>query len=44
MWKKALDEDKVGGAILSDLSKASDCISHELLIAKLHAYGSENLL
>ena len=41
MWKKALDERKVGGAILTDLSKAFDCLSHELLIAKLEAYGFE---
>lgn len=40
-WKKALDEGKVAGAILTDLSKAFDCISHELLIAKLAAYGFE---
>ena len=41
MWKKALDERKVGGAILTDLSKAFDCLSHDLLIAKLEAYGFE---
>ena len=39
MWKKALDERKVVGAILTDLSKAFDCLSHDLLIAKLEAYG-----
>ena len=39
MWRKALDEHKVAGAVLTDLSKAFDCITHDLLIAKLHAYG-----
>ena len=38
-WKKALDEKCSAGGILTDLSKAFDCLSHELLIAKLDAYG-----
>ena len=38
-WKSHLDSDYLVGAILMELSKAFDCISHDLIIAKLHAYG-----
>lgn len=38
-WKKALEENKHVGAILMDLSKAFDCLPHQLIIAKLKAYG-----
>ena len=40
-WKKALDNKHKAGAILTDLSKAFDCLNHNLLLAKLHAYGFE---
>ena len=41
-WRKALDQNNVAGGILTDLSKAFDCLSHDLLIAKLEAYGFGN--
>ena len=34
-----LDKGGYAGALLMDLSKAFDCMDHELLLAKLHAYG-----
>ena len=40
-WKKHLDNKKIVGAVLMDLSKAFDCVPHDLLIAKMNAYGFE---
>ena len=40
-WRKTLDKGGETGAILTDLSKAFDCINHNLLIADLDAYRSE---
>ena len=37
-WKKVVDNNKVFGALLTDVSKAFDCICHDLLVAKLNAY------
>ena len=38
-WKISLDQNGYAGAMLMDLSKAFDTLNHELLLAKLHAYG-----
>ena len=41
-WKEALDKGSLGGALLTHLSKAFNCIKHYLLITKLAAYGFDS--
>ena len=44
-WKKAVDNEEYVSALFLDLSKAFGTINHDLLLAKLKAYGfSSNTL
>ena len=38
-WKSAIEDKRHVASMLMDLSKAFDCLPHQLLIAKLNAYG-----
>ena len=41
-WRERLDNNYIVDAILMDMSKAFNCISHNLIIAKLAAYGLDD--
>ena len=41
-WKETLDKGGLGGALITDLSKASDYIKNDILIAKLATYGFDS--
>ena len=38
-WQRPVDGDLAFGVLLKDISKTSDCLYHELIIAKLNSYG-----
>ena len=38
-WQDSLDKGEIVGTVLMDLSKVYDYLPHDLLIAKLEAYG-----
>ena len=41
-WREELDIHKLIGAVVIDLSKAFDCLPHELILEKLKFYGLDD--
>jgi hypothetical protein len=39
-WKQALERSMCVGTTMMDLSKAFDCLPHQLVVAKMHTYGA----
>ena len=38
-WRCNVDQGRMFGALLTDLSKAFDCLPHDIILATLNAYG-----
>ena len=38
-WCRAIDESKFTAALFLDISKAFDCVNHDVLLSKLVCYG-----
>ena len=38
-WKTAVENKRTFGTLFTDFSKTFDCLSYDLLLAKLNAYG-----
>ena len=38
-WRKALDDNKLVGAVMVDLSKVFDMVNHSILLRKMDSYG-----
>ena len=38
-WKEDLDRHELIGAVAMDISKAFDCLLHDLILEKLEFYG-----
>ena len=38
-WYNNVDQGRIFEALLTDLSKAFDCLQHDIIIATLNAYG-----
>lgn len=40
--KEAFDKSKACAAFLTDFTKTLECLKHDLLIVKLHAFGFDH--